>query len=82
MAVGLAVAGNVFQNVMAHRLQWSGLSGLLARNAEAFVPELRIMDVADPTLHPILQAYMSGFQGVSYLLLGVSGVGLTASMFI
>ena len=76
MAVGVAVGGNVFQNRMAHRLQHLGLPTFIARNAEGYVQILKSMDVADPTIQAIMQAYVHGFQGVFLVLLAAGVTGL------
>jgi hypothetical protein len=76
MAVGVAVGGNVFQNLMARRLQHFGLSKLIARNAEAYIRILQSMDVTDPTAQAIVQAYVHGFHGVFLVLIAVGATGL------
>jgi len=79
MAVGVAIGGNVFQNVMAASLLKSGLSTAIAKDAEGFVYRLDLLD--DSALHKILNAYVDGFHGVFYVLLGVSILGLVVNIF-
>lgn len=82
MAVGVAVGGNVFQNLMAHHLRASALPEAIARDAEAYIQVLRSMSETNPVRHEILQAYVDGFHGVFFVLLGSSAVGLIVGLFI
>lgn len=82
MAVGVAVGGNVFQNTMAHRLRDSALSEEIARHAEAYIQVLRNMSETNLVKHDIMDAYLGGFHGVFFVLLGSSAVGLVIGPFI
>lgn len=82
MAVGVAVGGTVFQNVMILRLRQLGLPEAIAHNAEAFVEQLRAMDPKDPVRIGALLAYVQGYHGVFYLMTGVAIFGLLASLVI
>ncbi|KIW09722.1 hypothetical protein PV08_12006 [Exophiala spinifera] len=82
MCVGVTVGGNVFQNVMAHVLSKAGVSTSIAKDAEAFIYELTLLDNTDTMLQKILHAYVGGLHGVFYMLLGVSILGLMANTYI
>ena len=82
MCVGVTIGGNVFQNVMAHFLSKAGVSTSIAKDAEAFIYELALLDDTDTMRQKILHAYVGGLHGVYYLLLGVSILGLMANIYI
>ncbi len=48
MAIGVAIGGTVFQNVMNKKLDKLGLPADIAHNAEAYVKKLAQMDPNDP----------------------------------
>jgi MFS family permease len=81
MAVGVAVSGGVFQNLMAGKLGHLGLETDIARNAESYVAVLRGLEVTNPSAAAyVLTAYLKGFWGVFVLMLGLSGLGLLMSL--
>ena len=81
MPVGIAVGGTVFQNGMASRLRYFGLSAHIAYDAESYVYKLRTMAPSD-TKRAILDAYSHGFCGTWILMTAVAGSGLLVSFFI
>jgi MFS family permease len=48
MSIGVAVGGTVFQNVMTNKLDKLGLPESIAKNSEAFVAAMALMDPKDP----------------------------------
>jgi MFS family permease len=82
MSIGVAVGGNVFQNVMSNRLRDSDLSEQIAYHAEAFVPEIRKLAPADPVRVQALDAYVQGFHGVFWVIMGTAVFGFLAGLFI
>ena len=80
MAVGVAVSGSVFQNLMAQKLGHLGLKTNIAKNAESYVAVLRVLEVTNPSAAAaVLSAYLHGFWGVFLLMTGLSGLGLMLS---
>ena len=80
MAVGVAVSGSVFQNLMARKLGQLGLDTDIARKAESYVAVLRNLEVTNPSAAAVvLSAYLRGFWGVFILITGLSGLGLLLS---
>jgi hypothetical protein len=80
MAVGVAVSGSVFQNLMARKLGQLGLDTDIARKAESYVAVLRNLEVTNPKAATfVLSAYLHGFWGVFVLITGLSGLGLLLS---
>jgi MFS family permease len=82
MALGVAVGGTVFQNVMSAKLDDEHLPEAIAHNAEAFVGQLVKLLPTDPTRIGALQAYLSGFRGVFWTMTAVAGAALVASFVI
>lgn len=82
MAVGVAIGGTVFQNVMAYKIRELGLSEDIARQAEGFVAVLKTLADSDPVRIKATQAYVYGFKGVFVVLTGISSIGLFAGCFI
>lgn len=81
MAIGVAVSGSVFQNLMKMKLRELGLETDIARNAEAYVAVLRRLEVTDPAAAGyVLSAYLRGFWGIFVLMTGLSGLGLVMSL--
>ncbi|KAK7747496.1 hypothetical protein SLS53_001751 [Cytospora paraplurivora] len=80
-AFGVGIGGTTFQNVMALKLGWEGLSTEIAKNAEVFVSQLTAMPAgAEKT--QILDCYVYGFKGVYRVYLGISGVAFFISLLI
>ena len=83
MAIGVAVSGSVFQNLMSDHLQQLGLETSIAKDAEAFVPVLRRLEATNPAAADyVLGAYLQGFFGIFVLMAGLSGLGLAMSLCI
>lgn len=80
-ALGVGIGGTTFQNVMALKLRWLGLSTEIAKNAEAFISQLVAMP-AGPDKSQILASYVYGFKGVFRVYLGISGVAFFVSLLI
>lgn len=80
-ALGVGIGGTAFQNIMALKLQWLGLSTEIAKNAEAFISQLQSMP-ASPEKTQILDSYVYGFKGVYCVYLGISGVAFFISLLI
>ncbi|KAI1340813.1 major facilitator superfamily transporter [Xylariaceae sp. FL0016] len=79
-ALGVGVGGTTFQNVMALKLRWEGLSVDIAKHAESYVGVLRTMPDGDTTRQRIKDAYVFGFLGVYEVYLGLSILALILSM--
>lgn len=81
MAVGVAISGTVFQNLMAGKLGQLGLEMDIARDAEAYLSVLRRLEATNSSAAAyVLTAYLRGFWGVFVLMLGLSGLGLMMSL--
>ena len=80
MSVGVAVGGNVFQNVLASSLQHIGFLAGIARDAERFIFKLRAMDENSLGHAEITHAYIEGFNAVFLVVAAVSGAGLLTSI--
>lgn len=82
MSVGVAVGGNVFQNVLAHSLRNVGFSASIAWDAERFISNLRAMDGDNLGRIKITHAYVQGFRAVFLVVAAVSGAGFLTSGFL
>ena len=83
MAIGVAISGSVFQNLMTAKVHALGLDAAIATDAESYVAVLRELEISDPTMAvTVLQAYVHGFWGVWILVTGICGLGLVASLCI
>jgi EmrB/QacA subfamily drug resistance transporter len=81
MAVGVAISGSVFQNLMSSKLAGLGLETDIAKNAESYVAVLRKLEVENPpAASDVLSAYVRGFWGVWVVMTGICGLGLVLSM--
>lgn len=80
-ALGVGIGGTAFQNIMALKLGWLGLSTEIAKNAEAFISQLKAMP-ASPEKTQILDSYVYGFKGVYSVYLGISCVAFCISLLI
>ncbi|KAH7016532.1 major facilitator superfamily domain-containing protein [Microdochium trichocladiopsis] len=80
MALGVAAGTAAFQNVMALKLDWQGLSQEIAIHSESYVAELSQLPDGSDTKAQILQAYLYGFRGVFGFFTAVSGVALLVSL--
>lgn len=80
-ALGVGIGGTAFQNVMALKLGWEGISTELAKNAEGYITILHEMPAgAEKT--KIIDAYVYGFKGVYRVYLAISIVALLFSLVI
>lgn len=82
MAVGVAVGGAVFQNLMSGRLASLGLPTKIAKDAEGYIAVVKTLSTANPLKVGVLDGYVGGVKGVFEMLTAVSGVGLLISLFI
>jgi MFS family permease len=81
MAIGVAVSGTVFQNLMAGKLGQMGLETDIAKNAESYVSVLWRLEATNPSAAKyVVKAYSRGFWGVFVLMLGLTGLGLVMSL--
>ncbi|KAF2715879.1 MFS general substrate transporter [Polychaeton citri CBS 116435] len=85
--VGLAMAATIFSTVYSDKIASAGqLQGPLAplndpKNAIAFIPNLRTLDVSRDALDPVLKVYLASFRTIFYTLTGIAGLGLITSIF-
>jgi hypothetical protein len=82
MALGVGVGTSAFQNTMAVKLGWEGLSQDIAAQSEAFVAELRQLPKDSKFRIQVLDAYVYGFHGVYAVFAGISGLAFLFSLFI
>ena len=83
MAIGVAIGGTVFQNLMAHRLRDLYLYADIAKIAEGYIDSLEKLETTNPvSAHGVTEAYVHGFQGVYIIMTAISGLGLIATSFI
>lgn len=78
-ALGVAIGGTTFQNVMALKLEWLGLPLDAAQHAEAYINVLFQMP-SGPEKTGITDAYTYGFVGCISVFLAVSVVALVLSL--
>ena len=83
MAIGVALGGNTFENVVLTRLRHHGLSQpeMITRNLQAYIQAIWSRE-SIPQADIILDAFEYGFHGVFGLLCGLAGLGLIASLLI
>lgn len=81
-AVGVSVGSTTFQNVMALKLRWQGLSADIAYNAEEYMAELRKLPDDGAARRRIVDSYVFGFLGVWGVFLGIAGVVFLLSFLI
>ena len=81
-ALGVGVGGSTFQNVMALKLKWQNLPASIAKDSEAFLPQLLAMPADDPEKAKILDSYVYGFRGVFLLYVSISSVAFLVSLLI
>lgn len=82
MSIGVAIGGNVFQNVMANRLRDLSLPAEIAFHAESFVRKLVALAPGDPLREGVLDAYSVGFKGVFWVMTGAALIGFVSSLII
>ena len=82
MSIGVAVGGNVFQNVMASSLRRGGSLATVAWNAESFVFKLKEMDENGSDRIKITHAYVQAFCAVFWVVAAISGIGFVTSLVI
>ena len=85
--VGLTVASTIFNSVFSATLSsierpTGPLAPLAdAKNAVAFILELRKLDISPPVLDPVLKIYLKCFRTIFYTMAGLGGLGLITSLF-
>jgi predicted MFS family arabinose efflux permease len=82
MAIGVAVGGTVFQNVMNYKIRELGLSESIVQEAEGYIAVLKTLAKSDPIRIKAIQAYVYGFHGVFVVLMGISLLGLLTGYFV
>ncbi|KAB5511479.1 major facilitator superfamily domain-containing protein [Coniochaeta sp. 2T2.1] len=82
MSIGVAIGGTTFQNVMSKKLAEFGLPEAIAKNAEAFIHELRVLQPDDPVRVGAIKSYVQGLHGVFYVMMGVALACLVACFII
>ncbi|KAH7306036.1 major facilitator superfamily domain-containing protein [Stachybotrys elegans] len=86
--IGLAIGSGVFNSVFASRISSLGLlSGPFSplrdpTQAVGFIPELLGIDMDNPVLTEVVEAYRSAFEALWITLTGISGLGCVSSIFI
>lgn len=80
-ALGVGIGGTAFQNIMALKLGWLGISKSIANNAEGYLPTLLAM-TASQEKDDIIAGYVYGFKGVYRVYLAISCVSLLVSLVI
>lgn len=80
-ALGVGIGGTAFQNIMALKLGWLGVSKGIANNAEGFLPVLLAMPDSQQK-DDILAGYVYGLKGVFRVYLGISVVSFLVSLLI
>ena len=81
MALGVAIGGSVFQNILAQKLADGGLPVGIAQNAEGFVPQLRDLPQGQYR-NDLISAYAKSFQAVFATLTGISGLSAVVSLLL
>lgn len=79
-SIGVAIGGTVFQNLLAHRLSDKGLTTSIAKDAEAFLTELRTFPINSTFRIEVIDAYSQAFHGVFGVFLGIAGLALILSL--
>lgn len=69
MAVGVAVGGAVFQNLMSGRLASLGLPTKIAKDAEGYIAVVKTLSTANPLKVGVLDGYVGGVKGVFEMIL-------------
>ncbi|KAK3900575.1 major facilitator superfamily domain-containing protein [Staphylotrichum tortipilum] len=82
MAIGVAIGGTVFQNVMLKKLNKLGLPAAIAHDAEAYVKNLAQMDPDDPQRVATISGYLAGFRGVFWTITGAAIASFVISLII
>jgi hypothetical protein len=82
MAIGVALGGAVFQNMMQRELANENIPTDIAKNAEAYIATLITLSATSPLKRGVLRAYVKGFQGVFEVMTAISGLGLISSLLI
>lgn len=80
-ALGVGIGGTTFQNIMALKLGWYGLSKELAKNAEGYITMLHAMPAGTEKTQ-ILESYVYGFKGVFRVYLAISGLAFFLALLI
>lgn len=81
-ALGVGIGGTAFQNIMALKLGWYGLSKELAKNAEGYITQLHALPADSVEKAEILASYVFGFKGVYRVYLAISGVAFFLALVI
>lgn len=82
MSVGVALGGNIFQNVMLYSLQNRGLLDDIAKHAQAFIEALQRMNKHDPHYEKVVDAYVEGFWVVFLAMAIASAITRVVSFII
>ncbi|KAL0940066.1 uncharacterized protein CTRU02_206676 [Colletotrichum truncatum] len=86
--VGLSICSTVFSSYFSRSI---GAIGELPPSLEhlrdpdaavAFIPQLRVLELPEETLLPIIQAYQTAIRAIIYTMTGFGGLGLLSSFFI
>jgi pimeloyl-ACP methyl ester carboxylesterase len=80
-AIGVGLGSTIFQNAMQLKLRWEGLPKSFAHKAEAFVPELLVMQ-SGPEKTKILDCYMYGLRGVYLGFLSLAAASFLVSLLV
>ncbi|KAI1375796.1 major facilitator superfamily transporter [Hypoxylon crocopeplum] len=75
MAMGVGIGGTTFQNLMALKLSWQGLSTDIAKHAEGYIGILKTLP-EDEFRSAVIDSYKLGFLAVYSVYLGLSVVSL------
>ena len=82
MCIGVAVGGTVFQNFLLHRVREYHLDEGIAKNAEAFLLELRKLPKDSHERELILKSYAYGIKGTMIIMTVIGGLAVVTSFLI
>ena len=82
MAVGVAIGGSIFQNVMKIKLRQLGLPEEIANQAESYIPVLHQLPDGLPLKESLMGAYVYGLHGVYGSFCGIAGLAGLVSILL
>lgn len=84
LSIGSTVFNTVFSDAMSSFHRPAGPLDVLnnAKDAIAFIPELRKVDISREVLDGVVGIYLKSFRAVFYTMTGLGGLGLVTSLFI
>ena len=82
MAVGVAIGGSIFQNVMKIKLRQLGLPEDIAHHAQSYILVLHQLPDGLPLKEGVLNAYVHGLHGVYGSFCGIAGLAGLVSILV